>query len=186
VTVNTPLLDQNNEQDILADLLARTAMHDKDAFQRLYQKVSPRLLGLLVKLLQNKSEAEDLLHDVFVKLWHNAGDYRPQYGLAIAWLYTVARNKALDFLRSEKRRNFHNTSEDDSAKNISYKFDSENALAIEHCLEQLANVQRQSVLQAFYLGWTYEELAERLSIPLGTMKTRIRRSLHKLRECLSQ
>lgn len=191
MTVDTPNATDQIEQQTLEDLLARTALHDRNAFEHLYQGVSARLLGFILKIVQNKTEAEDILQDVFIKLWHKAKDYRAHEGSALSWLYTLTRNHTIDYLRSKKRKATTPLTESDTASQADqnlrfYDLNSEESLAIDYCLDQLANLQKNSILQAFYFGFTYEELAERLAVPLGTVKTRIRRGLQKLKECLNR
>jgi RNA polymerase sigma-70 factor (ECF subfamily) len=191
VTVDTATQQLDEEQQALEDLLARTALNDREAFESLYEHISSRLLGFILKMLQNKAEAEDVLQDVFIKLWHKAKDYRAHEGAAMSWLYTLTRNQTIDYIRSKNRKASVSMSEAESGKQAEqnlafYEINTEDAIAIDYCLEQLANLQKNSILQAFYFGFTYEELAQRASVPLGTVKTRIRRGLQKLKECLNR
>ena len=88
----------------LSDLLARVALRDRDAFRTLYEKVSPRLFAICLKLLKDRREAEDALQEVFVRIWHNADRFTPDRGSAMAWLNAVTRNHAIDRLRANGHR----------------------------------------------------------------------------------
>jgi RNA polymerase sigma-70 factor (ECF subfamily) len=173
----------------IADLIARTALRDRAAFRDLYQRTSAKLFGVSLRILRDRSEAEEALQEVYVKIWQRsdryvAGSYSP-----ISWLVAVARNHALDTLRSRKP-----ISDDiDVALEIAdLGPDPEQAaveggerLRIEACLGELESDKAEAVRGAYLDGFSYDELAARHNVPLNTMRTWLRRSLIKLRECLS-
>ncbi len=173
----------------IADLIARCALRDRAAFQALYGRTSAKLYGVTLRILRDRSEAEEALQEVYVKIWQRADRYVPGGFSPISWLVAVARNHSLDILRARKPR-----SEDiDMALDVADAGpDPEQAEAnrgerarIDNCLDQLDGEKADAVRGAYLDGYSYEELAARHKVPLNTMRTWLRRSLMKLRECLS-
>lgn len=172
----------------LGFLLGRVSLKDRAAFSRLYELSSPKLLGVLLRILKDRSESEDALQEVFVKIWQRADRFRPEAGRADTWLTSIARNHAIDVLRVRKPQ----ASAIDEAYDLaSGEPDPETAVVnrseggrIAKCLETLENDKADAVKRAYVEGLTYQELAEFYNIPLNTMRTWLRRSLLKLRECL--
>ena len=175
------------------ELLIRCGQKDSEAFRLLYQAASPKLFSLCKRLLQDESLAEDVLQEAFVKIWNKADTYSLEKGHAMTWMTTIVRNQALDKLRMAKSRpvltddNDYETLEFASSEltpdALSQLSDDTRQLA--HCLEALKPEQRECIMQAFYYGYTHEELADKMSKPLGTVKAWIRRGLGQLRTCLS-
>ncbi|HWA19550.1 MAG TPA: sigma-70 family RNA polymerase sigma factor [Devosia sp.] len=175
--------------DEIAALIGRCALRDRQAFRDLYARTSSKLFGVTLRILRDRSEAEEALQEVYVKIWQRsdryvAGGYSP-----ISWLVAIARNHALDILRARKP-----ASEDiDVALDVADAApDPEQAAAdagerarIDACLDELESDRAGAVRGAYLDGYSYEELATRYSVPLNTMRTWLRRSLLKLRECLS-
>jgi RNA polymerase sigma-70 factor (ECF subfamily) len=173
----------------ISDLIARTALRDRAAFKTLYERTSAKLFGVSLRILRDRSEAEEALQEVYVKIWQRsdryvAGGYSP-----ISWLVAIARNHALDVLRARKP-----ISDDiDVALEVAdaapdpeqAAVDNAERSRINDCLDQLEADKADAVRGAYLDGFSYEELAVRHSIPLNTMRTWLRRSLLKLRECLS-
>lgn len=179
------------EQDELARLLQATARGDRNAFARLYQLTAPRLLGASVHMLKRRELAEDVLQDLFVKVWHRASEYHAERGSVLTWLYSVQRYLALDRLRAmrptqEIDDELSNTLAADTPDPSSAAVSSDMAARVHTCLEQLTDVQRRSVQLAFFEGLTHTELTQRLQTPLGTVKSWIRRGLLSLQRCLEQ
>ncbi|KKC38061.1 RNA polymerase sigma factor [Devosia epidermidihirudinis] len=179
---------QTPSQDI-ADLISRCAMRDRAAFRTLYDRTSAKLFGVVLRILRDRSEAEEAIQEVYVKVWQRADRYVAGATSPISWLVAVARNHALDILRARRP-----VSDDiDVALEIPdagpsperAAEDSDERGRIEKCLG-LLDVERADAVRGAYLdGFSYEELAERYAVPLNTMRTWLRRSLIKLRECLT-
>lgn len=175
--------------DEIAALISRCALRDRQAFRDLYGRTSSKLFGVTLRILRDRSEAEEALQEVYVKIWQRsdryiAGGYSP-----ISWLVAIARNHSLDILRARKP-----VSEDiDVALDVADAApDPEQAASdaversrIDACLDELDSDKASAVRGAYLDGYSYEELATRHSVPLNTMRTWLRRSLLKLRECLS-
>jgi RNA polymerase sigma-70 factor (ECF subfamily) len=174
----------------IAQLLARTALRDRAAFTQLYQRTSAKLFGVALRILKDRGEAEEALQEVYVKIWQRADRYSAGGYSPISWLVAVARNHALDRLRSRKPM----ADVIDSALEIAdLGPNPEQAAAqgeergrIDSCLNELEQEKADAVRGAYLDGYSYEELAERAGIPLNTMRTWLRRSLLKLRECLGR
>jgi RNA polymerase sigma-70 factor, ECF subfamily len=174
----------------LEDMLARIALGDRQAFGRLYERTSAKLFGVCLRVLKNRSEAEEALQDVYVKIWQRAGQYVAGGNSPISWLVVIARNHALDRLRARKPA----AADIDAALDIADTGPDPEQAAVEagersridHCLDQLEPDRAQAVRGAYLDGYSYQELAERFEIPLNTMRTWLRRSLLKLKECLSE
>jgi RNA polymerase sigma-70 factor (ECF subfamily) len=173
----------------IADLIARCALRDRQAFRDLYGRTSAKLYGVRLRILRDRSEAEEALQEVYVKVWQRADKYVPGGYSPISWLVAVARNHSLDVLRARKPRG-----EDiDMALDVADAGpDPEQAAAdrgerarIDHCLDQLDTDKAGAVRGAYLDGYSYEELSARFNVPLNTMRTWLRRSLLKLRDCLS-
>lgn len=173
----------------IADLIARTALRDRGAFRDLYARTSAKLFGVTLRILRDRSEAEEALQEVYVKIWQRADRYVVGGYSPISWLVAVARNHALDILRARKP-----VSDDiDLALDVAdgapdpeqATLDQAERTRIHGCLEQLEADKADCVRGAYLDGFSYDELAERHKVPLNTMRTWLRRSLLKLRECLS-
>jgi RNA polymerase sigma-70 factor (ECF subfamily) len=173
----------------IADLIARCALRDRAAFKLLYGRTSAKLFGVTLRILRDRSEADEALQEVYVKIWQRADKYVPGGYSPISWLVAVARNHALDVLRARKPRG-----EDiDLALDVADAgLNPEQAEAargersrIDNCLGKLDAEKADAVRGAYLDGYSYEELATRHKVPLNTMRTWLRRSLLRLRECLS-
>ena len=175
----------------LQQLLARTALHDRVAFKTLYDQTSRFVYSLGLRILGQVDLAEDLLQDVFLRVWHSAADYHPERGRVIAWIVTIARYHAIDMRRRRSvaaRVNAAHQAEDEEVTTGPFLqvFAIKQTDRLMDCLERLAVSQRRCLDGAFYRGLTHDELASQLGLPLGTIKSRIRRALLRLRECLTQ
>lgn len=178
---------------LLVNLLSATARGDQRAFRELYQASSAHLFGLLLRILKRRDWAEEALQDCYLKIWQKAETYEAGKGAPLTWLMTVARYRALDLLRM-KRPEVEMPEEGEEAPMLMADesvqspedgaVESEGIGRLEHCMQGLQDEQRQSVLLAYYEGYTHQELATRLNAPLGTVKSWVRRGLAKLRECL--
>ncbi|MCK5727413.1 MAG: sigma-70 family RNA polymerase sigma factor [Thiotrichaceae bacterium] len=182
----------NNEFN---ELLQRCAApcQDTKALERLYLAFSPKLLSLAYKVLGDKGLAEEILQEGFIKIWQNAHKYQPSRGSAQAWMVTIVRNKALDKLRALKVRpkevSVAYEGGDFSANGMNpdnATYLNESLEKITQCMDLLEAQQRECLLLAYYQGYTHQELSNKLSKPLGTVKAWVRRGLEKLRVCLDE
>ncbi|UXN70963.1 sigma-70 family RNA polymerase sigma factor [Devosia neptuniae] len=173
----------------VADLISRCALRDRAAFRSLYDRTSAKLFGVVLRILKDRSEAEEAVQEVYVKIWQRADRYVAGDTSPISWLVAVARNHALDILRARRPR----ADDIDVALEIPDAGPSpERATAdiqergrIERCLATLEPERAEAVRGAYLDGYSYDELAQRYAVPLNTMRTWLRRSLLKLRECLT-
>jgi len=179
-----------------AQILQRIAAGDQAALGELYDRFSRPLFSVALRVLNDAAEAEDVLHDVFVTLWDKAADFESSRGHAFSWALTLTRNRAIDRVRSRKRRSEiltqavpadlgYDEAADaklDSADTLWVK---EKAAAVRSAVATLPADQRQVLELAYFGGLTQQQIAEKLSAPLGTIKARIRRALLKLRDVIS-
>ncbi|MGI8611472.1 MAG: sigma-70 family RNA polymerase sigma factor [Sphingomicrobium sp.] len=174
----------------LAPLLSGIAAGDRSALATLYSRTSAKLYGICARLLPSEADAQEVLQDVYLTVWRRAGLYDQTKASPITWLGVMARNKAIDRLRMRKL----DTDELDAAAAVAD--DAPTAFEVieqgqeherlAHCLDELEPNQSAMIRAAFLDGATYAELAERETVPLGTMKSWIRRGLLRLRGCLEQ
>ena len=170
-------------------MLERTAKADRQAFRSLYDASSAKLMGVLMRILKNREKAEDVLQEVYVKIWQKADTYDASLGRPITWMATIARNRAIDVVRATR---VETTLDEPGSEESLYQMTSAATLqsptdeleSLRHCLGELAEDTREYVLLAYYQGYSREELAERYKSPIGTIKTRLRRGLLALKECL--
>jgi RNA polymerase sigma-70 factor (ECF subfamily) len=184
------------EQLRLATLLERIAAGEQAALGQLYDLTSPILYGLLLRMLREPERAQEALQDCYLRVWHRAETYSVAKGEPIAWLIGVARYRALDVLRSQRIADVSTVPlEADAARpeTPDTGFDAgpedraverEGLERLMRCMRGLSEVQRKSVLLAYYEGYSHTELAQAMGAPLGTVKAWIRRGLARLRECL--
>jgi RNA polymerase sigma-70 factor (ECF subfamily) len=174
--------------DELATLLERVALRDRRAFAHLYGLASPKLFGIALRILRDRTEAEEALQEIFIKVWQRAERYEPDQGSPMTWMGTIARNHAIDLIRARKPQ----ASDLDEAFDIASSEPGPEAMAInasegsriERCMQTLESDRADAVRKAYIEGLSYQELADFYKIPLNTMRTWLRRSLLKLRECL--
>lgn len=172
----------------LTPLLRAIAVGDRAALAKLYRKTSPKLYGICIRLLRSEAEAEEVLQNVFLTVWQKADRFDPAKASPITWLAVLARNRAIDRLRSRRPEAEPMGAAvevaDDSPSAFEVIEQARENERLSHCLEELEERQRVMIRAAFFDGATYPELAERESVPLGTMKSWIRRGLLRLRGCL--
>jgi RNA polymerase sigma factor (sigma-70 family) len=171
--------------------LEQAARGDQSAFARLYRTAAPRIFGVIVRMVRDKGEAEDLLQDVFTTAWRSADRFDAARGSAMTWLVTLARNRTIDRMRQHHELPLGDDEPwldipDDDPTPAARAEANEERTRLERCLQQLDALHRGVVREAFYTGAAYNDLAERRSVPLGTMKSWIRRSLMQLKACLEQ
>ncbi len=177
-----------NLRDI-EEMIARIAMGDRQALSSLYAATSAKLFGVALRVLDDRHEAEDALQEIFVKVWHHADRYRSNGLSPMTWLITVARNHAIDRLRA--RRGSRSADLDELAEVPDLSATPEEAAItssmrgrIGVCLKALPPDRAEAVCRAYLMGETYDDLARHYRVPLNTMRTWLRRSLLKLRECV--
>lgn len=172
--------------DVLIEAVARGS---DLALKRLYAIESPRLYGIALRIVRRPEIAAEVLQDAFVQIWQNAKSFAPERGAAAAWLTGIVRFRALDAVRRHSREILSGDSAlGDSAvePDVLAKLDADaDAQALRRCLETLEDNQRRSVLLAFVDGLSHGDIAKRLSAPLGTVKSWVRRGLIALKGCLS-
>jgi RNA polymerase sigma-70 factor (ECF subfamily) len=174
----------------LTEALIATGEQDRSAFQRVYQLTSAKLFGICVRICGDRQAAEDVLHEVYLTVWKRAGAYEPGRSSPITWLATIARNRAIDWRRSPANQRvsvpmdyaFDLADDTPSAVDAMIRQQADRALHL--CLDDLERSQRDAIRSAFFGGLTYAELAQRQDVPLGTMKSWVRRGLLRLKECL--
>jgi RNA polymerase sigma-70 factor (ECF subfamily) len=171
-------------QSHLADDLEAVATGDEAALRRLWDRAGPTLFGLCLKMLRRRDLAEDVLQDVFLRIWQKARSYDRAHGDPLAWMIVVARHAALDRLRQGRREEdrLEPLSELDAAAWV--EFDDAADAEVGRCLELLDANARTALLLAYWGGLTHTELARALGVPLGTVKSWIRRALAELRDHL--
>jgi RNA polymerase sigma-70 factor (ECF subfamily) len=182
---------QGGSDDARADiaLLGRVIARDGRAIGELYDRHSRLLYALILRILRNRSEAEEVLQEVFVQVWTRADTYQVELGAPVAWLVRIARNRAIDQIRSNsvRARTAEATPlpppvETPEARAVM----SEQQRAVARALGMLPLEQRELIEHAYFQGLTQSELAERFHLPLGTVKTRVRTGMMTLRRELQQ
>lgn len=179
------------EREELTHLLIRTGRGDQQAFAELYRRTSSKLFGVCLRMLRERSEAEEVLQETYITVWRRAASFDAGKASAITWLVTLARNKAIDRLRQHREEQLDDPLRLEETADVRPTPAADAETSQEHqrlqrCLDQLEPPQRAAVREAFFTGATYNELAGRCKVPLGTMKSWIRRSLLQLRTCLEQ
>jgi len=173
------------------ELLHAIARGDEVALARLYDNYRVILFGLLVRILNSREEAEDILQDVFIQVWRRAKDFDERRGRPFTWLVTLARSRAIDRLRqlgARQRLTAGVTQDQEQTDRVSDALTdtvkAEERATVQRALAQLPTEQRQTLLLAYFEGLTQSEIAARLGAPLGTIKTRMRSGMIKLRALL--
>jgi len=167
-------------------LLCASAQGDKQAFSQLYQATSNQLYAVCLKMLSRKELAEEALQEAYVRIWHNASEYRTGKGTVLTWMISIVRYRALDTLRYHKVRKEHELVESDNVElNTMEKITDTEQLILDKCLQQLDLQQRQAIYLAYFNGCSHQEVGKHLNNPLGTIKSWIRRGLISLQSCLT-
>lgn len=178
-----------DRRELLRNAMAAVATGDRAALDTVYEMTSGKLFATIVRIVRARDRAEDVLQDVYVKVWRRAARFDPSKGSPITWLCTIARNTALNDLRSNGRSleiadADLNVIADDAKTADDWLCDMEDNAALARCLEGLQKDQRRSIRLAFFDGFSHSELADMVDVPLGTMKSWIRRGLAGLKGCL--
>lgn len=189
---NDPTLDPQQ----VHTWLQAAARQDAAAFRCLYDACAPKLFGFALRILKKQELAEEILQESFVAIWHNSGSYQSHLAAPMTWMATIVRNKAFDHLRRS----------DDAVEIDAETFDQEimaalqdpqatpiealqisgDARALAHCMSALEGLHRQVVALAFYHDLSHSEVAHSLALPIGTVKSWIRRSLERLKTCMAK
>ena len=174
----------------LATLLRRVASQDAAAFAILYKQTRAKLYGVIARILTGGDLSGEVLQEVYVRIWEKAGDFNVEKGSPIAWMATIARNRALDEVRRVRPVSLEAMPEGfepaaDEVDPMASRERSERLEALIDCLKALDEERREAVLLAYYRGFSREALAHRLQRPVPTIKTWLRRGLAQLRDCLS-
>ena len=186
----------NLEPSQLKIWLARIARKDPDAFRSLYDATSSKLFGFALRILVKRELAEEVLQESFVSIWHNAASYQAGMAAPMTWMTTIVRNKAFDLLRRVDSaveidadtfdKDVMDALESDDPTPIESLQLSQDSKALARCFSKLEGLHRQAIALAFYHDLSHSEVAEQMKLPIGTVKTWVRRGLERLRLCLTK
>ena len=171
-------------------LLGRCALRDQQALAELYEAVSARVLGLLLRMLRNRAVAEEALQDVMVRVWQRSDQYAAYRGRALTWILSIARYRAIDLLRAQRMQvPLDEVPEealaDPAAEEFSQAVSSQRSRrALDDCMQRLTPEQQRCLSLAYVDGYSQDEIATAIESPLGTVKSWVRRGLESLRGCL--
>nr|WP_279497811.1 sigma-70 family RNA polymerase sigma factor [Actinomadura rubrisoli] len=176
-------------QDELAVLLDQVARGDESAFARVYDLVAGPVYGLVLRVLRDPAQSEEVAQEALIALWRTASRFDPERGSAMSWVMTLAHRRAVDRVRSaqaatDREQRAHRASVpafDEVAEEVEGRMERDR---VRRCLGGLTELQRESVTLAYYGGYTYREVADLLKVSLGTVKTRMRDGLIRMRDCL--
>ena len=174
----------------LDDLLLRVARGDTPAFETLYDQMANVVFGVIRRVLRDPAQSEEVAQEVLVEVWRTATRFDPDKGGGATWILTMAHRRAIDRVRSAQAAHDreervalrdHVPAFDEVAEQVEIRLEQEQ---VRRCLGDLTELQRESVALAYYGGYTYREVGELLEVPLGTVKTRLRDGLIRLRDCM--
>ncbi|UQI42112.1 sigma-70 family RNA polymerase sigma factor [Vreelandella venusta] len=178
-----------------ADALARCARGEQAALHQLYRQEGARLLGVVMRIVKDRGMAEDIVHDACLNIWQRADSFDPERGSARTWIFSIARHLALNAIRQREREirvdidDPGELADDDtyqqSLSTTAEAFDWQTGQQMDECLQQLETERRNCVLHAYVDGLSHAEISAHTGAPLGTVKAWIKRSLLRLRECMS-
>ncbi len=178
------------EPEQLRTWLAAAGRQDATAFRALYDAAAPKLFGFALRILRKRELAEEALQEGFVSIWHAAPQYQPGLAAPLTWMAAIVRNKALDILRRmddgvELDVTMDALLRDDASTPAEASEMSSDARALAACMARLEGLHRMAIGLAFFHDLSHGEVAQRMSLPVGTVKTWIRRGMEKLKQCLS-
>jgi RNA polymerase sigma-70 factor (ECF subfamily) len=170
------------------DLLGRVAVGDRDAFAELYDRTAPRVFGLVKRLLRDHAQSEEVTQEIFLEIWRSATRYEPGRGGAMAWVLTMSHRRAVDRVRASQASRVrdvrvgirdHDPAFDSVAEVVEIRVESER---VKDAMARLTELQRQAVTLAYFGGYSHREVSEMLKVPIGTVKTRLRDGMIRLRD----
>lgn len=173
--------------DHVGDLLQQVAQGDRDAFTQLYDMLSPRVFGLILRVLVDRSQSEEVLQEVFLEVWQSASRFVPNKGQGRTWVLTIAHRRAVDRVRSSQSSSDRDirvgyrdlgVAHDTVAEHVELRLEAEK---VNRALETLPDAQREALTLAYFGGYSQSEIAALVGAPLGTIKTRMRDGLSRLR-----
>jgi RNA polymerase sigma-70 factor (ECF subfamily) len=184
-------MDMDVRREALADCLRRVGDGEASALKEVYEQTSAKLFGVCLRILGESAEAEDVLQETYTTVWRKAAAFDAERASPITWLATIARNRAIDRLRARPARRSESIEAAldvaDGAPSAEARLEDAQRLGRLHgCLGELDGAHQDAVRAAFLDGQTYEALARRAGVPLGTMKSWIRRSLARLKACMDR
>ena len=167
-------------------LISQVAKSDRAAFARLYQATSPKLLGIVLRILNNRAWAEEVIQDTYLKVWQKAEQFDVDKSSPITWLVSIARNSAIDELRKHPAGRTTNNDElpGQQTRVPDQVEDQQTVKHLNHCIDQLEKDRQDMVRLAYLNGWTRDDLAALFEQPVNTVKTWLRRALQEIRGCL--
>ena len=177
------------DDSLLQTRLTAIAAGDEAALKALYDETAAKLFGLVLRIVRNREAAEDVLQDVYLRIWQKAGSYAPEAGRPITWMCAIARNRAIDVVRARKETPLTELVDgEDWMHQVPDPHDGERDIldrgALALCLERVDAVHRHCLVLAYCEGFSREELAARFERPVNTIKTWLHRGLANLRSCL--
>lgn len=175
----------------IAALINRVAMGDRAAFSLLYKETSPRVFAICLRILRDRTDAEEALQEIYIKIWQRAKSFAMGAGAPSTWLSAIARNHAIDIIRARKPvaddlDQAYEIADDTIATPEQQTLMADEGRRIDRCLHELDPSHSKAVRSAYVDGLSYAELADELQVPLNTVRTWLRRSLLKLRECMQR
>ncbi|WP_439649134.1 ECF RNA polymerase sigma factor SigK [Herbidospora mongoliensis] len=174
----------------LDELLVLVARGDEAAFERLYDRLIASVFGLIRRVVRDRAQAEEVAQEVMVEVWRSAARFDPARGSAMSWVMTVAHRRAVDRVRSAQASTDRENRVAQMGGDVAYDHVAETVTTrlegerVRRCIDGLTELQRQAVTMAYYGGYSYPEVAGLLKVPLGTVKTRMRDGLVRLRDCM--
>ena len=193
--LHNPRMPEPSSDAELMALIDRVGRRDETALRLLYERTSPKLFGLAMRVVRQREWAEDVLQESFLTIWRVAADYRSTLSPPLAWMGLIVRSRSLDFLRRRTADRAQLTQEFDELMAETFESDaanpmdtadaSEQAWALHQCLSRLEGRQREVLSLAYLRDLSHGELAAQLRLPLGTVKSWIRRGIDQLRACMA-
>lgn len=174
----------------LEGLLGQVARGDQRAFEQVFERVAAPVYGIVRRVLRDPAQSEEIAQEVLLEVWRQAARFSPDRGSAMSWVMTIAHRRAVDRVRAEAAASARTarafwqgggTEYDQVAEQVEVRLEQER---VRRCLDTLTDLQRESVDLAYYGGYTYREVGELLGVALGTVKTRLRDGLIRMRDCL--
>ena len=164
--------------------IVRCASGDRLALRIIYDREAARMIGVAMRILRRRDLAEEATHEAFLRIWRSAQSFDPVRGAARAWIFAIVRNQALTILRNEQRFDTDTLDENHEPDLMTAVSRLPESSALRRCLQQLDTGRRSAIVLAYVHGFSHSELAGRLGVPLGTVKSWVRRGLRSLQECM--